>query len=128
MNPLWNELASRAGRTLSGEQHALLGRYLDLLLEANERMNLTRITDPSAAEVQHVGDALTLLPLLPTDSHRLADVGTGGGVPGRVRPVARSGRRANFARCLGRPAADPGGGGPAASGGPGRPRVGGPSH
>ena len=89
MNSLWNELAARADRTLSDDQHAQLSRYLDLLLEANQRMNLTRITDRAAAEVQHVGDALTLLPHLPKEPHRLADVGTGGGVPGIPLAIAR---------------------------------------
>jgi 16S rRNA (guanine527-N7)-methyltransferase len=73
---------------LSPEQHEKLGRYLDLLLAANQRMNLTRITDRAAAEVQHVGDALTLLPFLPAGRHRLADVGSGGGVPGMPLAIA----------------------------------------
>lgn len=89
MNPLWTDLASRAGISLSDAQHALLARYLDLLLEANQRMNLTRITQRAAAEVQHVGDALTLLPLLPSGPHRLADVGAGGGVPGIPLAIVR---------------------------------------
>lgn len=89
MNVLWNDLAVRGGIALSADQHALLSRYLDLLLEANARMNLTRITDRAAAEVQHVGDALTLLPFLPAEAHRLADVGTGGGVPGIPLAIAR---------------------------------------
>src|SRR5688572_20541126 len=89
MNPLWNDLAARAGVTLSDEQHAGLSRYLDLLLEANARMNLTRITERAAADVQHVGDALTLLPFLPKGPHRMADVGSGGGVPGIPLAVAR---------------------------------------
>jgi 16S rRNA (guanine527-N7)-methyltransferase len=89
MNELWNDLAARAGLTLSDPQHALLSRYLDLLLEANARMNLTGITDRAAAEVQHVGDAFTLLPHLPKEAHRLADVGTGGGVPGIPLAIAR---------------------------------------
>lgn len=93
MIPLWTDLASRARLALSDAQHTTLSRYLDLLLDANTRMNLTRITDRAAAEVQHVGDALTLLRWLPPGPHRLADVGTGGGVPGIplavVRPDAR---------------------------------------
>jgi 16S rRNA (guanine527-N7)-methyltransferase len=52
-------------------------------------MNLTRITDPAAAEVQHVGDSLTVLAFLPKDPHSLADVGTGGGVPGIPLAIAR---------------------------------------
>ena len=89
MNALWNELAARAGVYLSPEQHALLRRYLDLLLDANRTMNLTRITDRPAAELHHVADSLTLLPFLPTGPHLLADVGTGGGAPGIPVAVAR---------------------------------------
>ena len=89
MNPLWNDLAGRAHVALSDVQHAQLGKYLDLLLAANARMNLTRITDRAAAEVQHVGDALTLLPFLPPGKVRLVDVGSGGGVPGIPLAIAR---------------------------------------
>jgi 16S rRNA (guanine527-N7)-methyltransferase len=89
VNQLWRQLASAAGVTLSDAQHALLARYLDLLLDANRRMNLTRITDRAAAEVQHVGDALTVLPHLPAGAFRLADVGSGGGVPGIPLAIAR---------------------------------------
>ena len=89
MNPLWTDLASRAGVTLTDAQHAQLSRYLDLLFEANAKMNLTRIPDRATAEVQHVGDALTVLPFLPKESHRLADVGSGGGVPGIPLAIAR---------------------------------------
>jgi len=89
MQELWTKLAARAGLALDQQQAALLGRYLDLLLEANRRMNLTRIRDRAAAEVQHVGDALTLLPFLPAGPHRLADVGSGGGVPGIPLAIVR---------------------------------------
>jgi 16S rRNA (guanine527-N7)-methyltransferase len=89
MNPLWNDIATRAGVALSDEQHALLHRYLDLLLAANQTMNLTRITERPAAELHHVADALTLLPFLPRDAHALADVGTGGGVPGIPLAIVR---------------------------------------
>jgi 16S rRNA (guanine527-N7)-methyltransferase len=89
VNELWNELARRANVTLTDAQHASLSRYLHLLFEANARMNLTRITDRPAAELQHVADALTVLPYLPPDPHRLADVGSGGGVPGIPLAIAR---------------------------------------
>src|SRR5688500_15919869 len=87
--PLWSALAARAGVTLTTAQHDLLARFLDLLLDANRTMNLTRIVDRASAEVQHVGDALTLLPFLPQVPLRLADVGSGGGVPGIPLAIAR---------------------------------------
>ena len=86
---LWNELAAAADLSLSPAQIAQLSRYLDLLLAANETMNLTRIESRAAAEVGHVGDALTLLPFLPRGAHRLADIGSGGGVPGIPLAIVR---------------------------------------
>jgi 16S rRNA (guanine527-N7)-methyltransferase len=106
--PLWIELAQRASRELADHQLQRLDRYLDLLLEANTRLNLTRITDPAAAQVQHVGDALTLLPFIPPTARRIADVGSGGGVPGiplaialpqaRFLLVESTRKKANFLR------------------------------
>src|SRR3954462_11466398 len=96
MNPLWSNLAARAGLSLSDAQVDLLSKYLDLLTAANERMNLTRITDRAAAEVQHVGDALPLLPPLPKEQHRLADVGSGGG--GRGVPLGIVGAHGGVTR------------------------------
>jgi 16S rRNA (guanine527-N7)-methyltransferase len=86
---LWNTLAQRAGVTLEAHHHAQLNSFLDLLLSANERMNLTRITDRGQAEILHVADALTLLPHIPPGKHRLADVGSGGGIPGIVLAIVR---------------------------------------
>ena len=91
-------MAKRAGVELAPAQHERLSRYLDLLLAANARMNLTRITDRAAADVQHIADALTLLahlrPPTPVSEERrpglrIADVGSGGGVPGIPLAIAR---------------------------------------
>ena len=89
MVTLWNDLAGKAGIELSERQHEQLSQYLDLLLDVNTRMNLTRIADRAAAEVQHVGDALTVLPFLPRETFSLVDVGSGGGIPGVILAVAR---------------------------------------
>lgn len=88
MNPLWSELCANADVSMDEARGALFGRYLDLLTEANARMNLTRITDRSAAELNHVADALTLLPLIPKGTAKLIDVGSGGGVPGIPLAIA----------------------------------------
>ena len=74
---------------LPADQREQLGQYLDLLEAANARMNLTRIRDRADAETFHVVDALKLLPFLPSWSFPLADVGSGGGVPGMVLAIAR---------------------------------------
>ena len=68
-----------------------LGDYLARLLAMNEHMNLTAIVDPTAAWAKHVLDALTLLPLLQElrAGARLADIGSGGGVPGIPLAIAR---------------------------------------
>jgi 16S rRNA (guanine527-N7)-methyltransferase len=85
MNALWKQIAS----ALDEERYALLNRYLDLLLEANKTMNLTRIVDRASAELLHIADSLTLLPYLPATPHRLADIGSGGGVPGIPLAIVR---------------------------------------
>jgi hypothetical protein len=72
-----NAGASSVPGDLVSVQIAPLGFSFETLA-ANERMNLTRITDRSAAEIQHVADALTLLPHLSADPITLADVGSGG--------------------------------------------------
>lgn len=60
-----------------------LGRYLDLLDEANTRFNLTAIRDREEAWRRHIHDSLSLLGILASvEPARIADVGSGGGLPG----------------------------------------------
>ncbi len=60
-----------------------LGRYLALLLAANERVNLTAIRDTDAAWIRHIFDSLTLIAMLSDldAGARIIDVGAGGGLP-----------------------------------------------
>ncbi|MFM9958865.1 MAG: 16S rRNA (guanine(527)-N(7))-methyltransferase RsmG [Phycisphaerales bacterium] len=61
-----------------------LGRYLAILLGANETVNLTAVSDPDQAWTRHILDSLTLMaPLseLP-EGASIIDVGSGGGLPG----------------------------------------------
>ncbi len=63
-----------------------LARFLELLLRANERMNLVsrREAEPEALVRRHLLESLEALPFLPRPggrSLRLLDVGSGGGFP-----------------------------------------------
>lgn len=65
-------------------------RYVGVLLEANARLNLTRIVDPEAVARLHLLDAMAALPLIDRwRPSRAVDLGTGGGVPGLVLALAR---------------------------------------
>ena len=61
-----------------------------LLLEANRRLNLTRVTNPGEVARLHLLDALAALPLLDAAAASTAvDLGSGGGVPGIPLALAR---------------------------------------
>lgn len=71
-----------------------LERYVALLLAANRRMNLTRVTDPIDVARLHLLDSLAALPLLDEAGPRLAvDLGSGGGLPAIPLAIARPGVR-----------------------------------
>ena len=56
-------------------------KYMNLLLEWNEKMNLTAITDPDEIIFKHFIDSITILKEI-KDNSKLVDVGTGAGFPG----------------------------------------------
>jgi len=65
-------------------------RYVALLLEANRRINLTRVVEPEPVARLHLLDALAALPLVDAiKPGRALDLGSGGGVPGIVLAMAR---------------------------------------
>jgi 16S rRNA (guanine527-N7)-methyltransferase len=65
-------------------------RYVELLLEANARLNLTRVVEPEDVARLHLLDALAALPLLDALGPETAvDLGSGGGVPGIPLALAR---------------------------------------
>lgn len=67
-------------------QTGMLLKHLDLVVEKNKAINLTRIIDPRDAILRHVVDSLLLLPSIEglglADDARFVDVGTGAGFPG----------------------------------------------
>ena len=80
--------------------------YLGALLAANERFNLTAVTDPAEAWVRHVQDSLTLVPFLASaDAKRVIDVGSGGGLPGLPLAIAMPDARFTLLEATGKKAA-----------------------
>lgn len=64
--------------------------YVALLLDANSRLNLTRVVEPEAVARLHVLDALAAVPILDALAPTAAlDLGSGGGVPGIPLALAR---------------------------------------
>ena len=63
------------------EQTEQFFEYMNLLIEWNEKMNLTAIIEPEEIILKHFIDSITILKELEDDS-KIVDVGTGAGFPG----------------------------------------------
>lgn len=81
--------ADALGVRLKDDTVATLRRFAHRLLDANDSMDLTAITNPREAAVKHFLDSLTVIPRIPSDATTLADVGTGAGFPGLVIAIVR---------------------------------------
>lgn len=77
-----NEI-SALGMQITSDQAEKLLVYYGLLVEWNEKMNLTAITDFEAVVKKHFVDSLSIIQVInPEDVDNLMDVGTGAGFPG----------------------------------------------
>lgn len=72
---------------LDPEKAPVLARYGRLLLEQNQVMNLTAITEPDQIARLHMLDCAALLPCADFREKSLIDVGTGAGFPGVVLKI-----------------------------------------
>lgn len=72
---------------LDGGKAAALARYGALLLEKNQVMNLTAITEPEQVARLHMLDCAALLTCTDLRGKSLIDVGTGAGFPGLVLKI-----------------------------------------
>ena len=76
------------GLELEQGQLAAMEGFARLLLEKNQVMNLTAITDPEQVARLHFLDSLTLLTLASFRGKTVIDVGCGGGFPGVPLAIA----------------------------------------
>lgn len=90
-------VSARAANWVAPLDHAALeriARFLDLLVAANEKMNLVRFADEAELWERHVFDSLSLLPWVDAvEGGAIADVGSGAGFPGLPIALARPERR-----------------------------------
>ncbi len=67
---------------LTDEQIEKLTRYFELLIEWNEKMNLTALTEPCDVALKHFCDSILLLRYVEIpENSSIIDVGTGAGFP-----------------------------------------------
>lgn len=90
MKNLVKKACGKIGIELTALQAEQFEKYYNLLIEWNEKVNLTRIIQPEEVAVKHFADSLTLLNYydIPRDA-RVIDVGTGAGFPGVPLKIAR---------------------------------------
>jgi 16S rRNA (guanine527-N7)-methyltransferase len=94
--------AGLAALSLPGDGIPALCRYADLLLEKNQVMNLTAITDPAAVASLHFLDSAALLTLADFKGKTAADIGTGAGFPGLVLRILEPSLRLTLVDSLGK--------------------------
>ncbi len=89
--PTWVMAAAGFGVHLSGPQIDQFDRYEQLLIEWNQRLNLTAITDPAEIRVRHFLDSLSCALAINRPGmagQRLVDIGSGAGFPGLPLAIA----------------------------------------
>lgn len=69
------------GIILNDHQVAQFRQYFNILVEWNEKMNLTAITDEAGVYLKHFYDSLTIAFDFPFQAQKIVDVGAGAGFP-----------------------------------------------
>ncbi|MBI1336123.1 MAG: 16S rRNA (guanine(527)-N(7))-methyltransferase RsmG [Phycisphaera sp.] len=110
MPPFVTGELAQLGVVVTDEQLSQLARFLDHLLDANTRMNLTGIRERDAGWRRHIVDSLTLMAGLDgiDPGAAVIDIGSGGGLPAiplavllpgvRVTMVEATGKKADYLR------------------------------
>lgn len=77
----WTKKYPETANKIAEEQMKKYFFYMELLLEWNQKMNLTAITDPKEIILKHFIDSMTISPYIEQEK-KVIDVGTGAGFPG----------------------------------------------
>lgn len=65
----------------------MLEKYYNLLIEENNKYNLTSITNKEDVYLKHFYDSITISKIIDLDNESLLDIGTGAGFPGIVLKI-----------------------------------------
>ena len=90
------------GLTLSDETVRRLCDFGNAVVEQNQVMNLTAITEPAAVGKLHLLDSLTVLSVADLEGKTLIDVGCGAGFPGVPLAIACPGAKVTLLDSLGK--------------------------
>ena len=77
-----NDYVKEFNIVLSDTQLQQFDKYFDLLIEWNEKINLTSITDPKEVCIKHYADSVSIGKYYPISNQNIIDIGTGAGFPG----------------------------------------------
>ena len=77
----------KIGITPTLHQINQLEEYYKLLIEWNNNINLTRITEEKDVYLKHFYDSLTICKVINLNNQELLDIGTGAGFPGLVLKI-----------------------------------------
>ena len=84
----FNQALKELNITLSVKQLDQLEKYYQLLIEWNQKINLTRIMNKEEVYLKHYYDSLTITKVVDLkEVNTLCDVGTGAGFPGIVLKI-----------------------------------------
>lgn len=84
----FKEELSKLGIVLTSTQENQLEMYYNLLIEWNNKMNLTGITERNSVYLKHFYDCITLIKAIDlTKNLKIVDVGSGAGFPGLVLKI-----------------------------------------
>lgn len=87
-NELMNLYAKKLNMVFSEKQIKQFFKYMNLLIEWNNKINLTAITEPKEIILKHFIDSLTINKYI-EQNKILVDVGTGAGFPGIAVKIYR---------------------------------------